>query len=52
MTRRVWLDNNGRNPWDPWKVIFQEKNNSVWEATLKVANAADGRKIPYDVTKI
>ena len=31
---------------------FQEKNNSVWEATLKVANAADGRKIPYDVTKI
>lgn len=47
-----WLDNNGKNSWEYYKVTIQEKNNSVWEATLNVANSANGEKILYDIYPI
>jgi len=47
-----WLDNDGKNPWDVWKVFIQEKNNSVWEATLKIANTVDGEKVLYEIYPI
>ena len=47
-----WLDNNGQNDWDYWKTYIQDKNNTIWEATLNIANAADGRKILYDIGPI
>ena len=47
-----WLDNDGKNQWDVWKVFLQEKNNSVWEATLKVANTTDGERILYELYPI
>lgn len=31
---------------------IQEKNNSVWEATLNVTNSANGEKILYDIFPI
>ncbi len=31
---------------------MQEKNNTVWEATLDIAKAQDGRKILYDIDPI
>ncbi len=47
-----WLDNNGNNNWDSWKVFIQEKNKSVWEATLNIANTTSGEKILYDISPI
>ena len=47
-----WLDNNGQNDWDYWTTYIQDKNNTIWEATLNVANTADGRKIIYDISPI
>ena len=47
-----WLDNNGKNDWDYWKVFIQEKNKTVWEATLNIANTANGEKILYDIDPI
>lgn len=47
-----WLDNNGKNNWEYYKVHIQEKNNSVWEATLNVTNSANGEKILYDIFPI
>lgn len=47
-----WLDNNGKNDWEKRTVIIQEKNNSVWEATLHIANAQNGEKILYDIDPI
>ena len=47
-----WLDNNGKNEWDYWTTYVQGKNGAIWEATLNVANAADGRKILYDIGPI
>ena len=47
-----WLDNDGKNAWEVWKVFIQEKNNSVWEATLKVANTVDGEKVLYEIHPI
>lgn len=47
-----WLDDNGKNDWEYWTTYIQDKNNTIWEATLNVANAADGRKILYDITPI
>lgn len=47
-----WLDDNGKNYWEYWKVMIQEKNNTVWEATLNIANAANGEKILYDISPI
>ncbi|MBQ2942616.1 MAG: hypothetical protein IJD97_10345 [Clostridia bacterium] len=47
-----WLDNDGKNDWDSWKVFIQEKNKTVWEATLNIANTANGEKILYDIIPI
>lgn len=47
-----WLDNYGKNEWDYWTVYIQEKNGSVWEATLDIANTVDGEKILYDIDPI
>lgn len=47
-----WLDNYGKNDWDYWKVYIQEKNKTVWEATLIIANTANGDKILYDIDPI
>lgn len=47
-----WLDNNGKNDWEYYKVFVQEKNNSVWEATLNVTNSTNGEKILYDINPI
>ena len=47
-----WLDNNGKNDWDIWTVFIQEKNKSVWEATLNIANTTNGEKILYDIGPI
>ena len=47
-----WLDNNGKNDWEKRTVLIQEKNNSVWEATLHIANAQNGEKILYDIDPI
>ena len=44
-----WLDNNGQNEWDVWTTYIQDKNNTIWEATLHIANTANGEKIIYDV---
>lgn len=47
-----WLDNNGKNNWDYWTTYVQDKNGAIWEATLNIANATDGRKILYDIGPI
>ena len=47
-----WLDDNGKNDWDFWKVFIQEKNKTVWEATLNIANSSNGEKILYDINPI
>lgn len=47
-----WLDNNGQNNWDIWTTYIQDKNNTIWEATLNVANTANGEKIIYDISPI
>lgn len=47
-----WLDNYGKNNWDKRTVYLQDKNKAVWEATLQIANSADGRKILYDIDPI
>lgn len=47
-----WLDNNGKNDWEYWTVYLQEKNNSVWEATLNIANTANGEKVLYEIFPI
>ena len=46
------LDDNGKNSWEYWTTYIQDKNNTIWEATLNVANSADGRKILYDISPI
>lgn len=47
-----WLDDDGKNNWDYWTTYIQDKNGTIWGATLNVANAADGRKILYDIGPI
>ena len=47
-----WLDNNGNNDYDYWKVYVQEKNKAVWEAILLIANTSNGEKILYDINPI
>lgn len=47
-----WVDNYGKNNWDYWKVFIQEKNKTVWEATLNIANSTNGEKILYDIYPI
>lgn len=47
-----WLDNNGKNDWQYWTTYIQDKNNTVWEATLSVAESANGVKYLYDIDPI
>ena len=47
-----WVDNGGKNPWEYWKTHVLDKNNTIWEVTLNVANSADGRKLLYDIGPI
>lgn len=47
-----WLDDNGRKDWSEWKTYIQDKENTVWEATLHVATSANGEKILYDIDPI
>lgn len=47
-----WLDNYGKSDWEKRSVFIQEKNNSVWKATLQIANASNGEKILYDIDPI
>lgn len=47
-----WLDNYGQNDWEYWKVHIQEKNGTVWEATLNIANSVNSEKILYDIDPI
>lgn len=47
-----WIDDFGRNNWEYWKVFIQEKNKTVWEATLNIATTTNGEKILYDIDPI
>ena len=47
-----WLDNNGKNNWDYWTTYVQDKSGTIWEATLNIANAANGKKFLYDISPI
>ncbi len=47
-----WLDNYGKNDWEYWKTYIQDKENTIWEATLNVATTANGEKILYDISPI
>lgn len=47
-----WLDNNGKNDWQYWTTYIQDKNNTVWKATLNVAESANGVKYLYDIGPI
>lgn len=47
-----WLDNNGKNAWDKRITYLQDKNNTVWEATLHIATSANGVKYLYDIDPI
>ena len=47
-----WLDNNGKNDWQYWTTYIQDKNNTVWKATLNVAESANGVKYLYDIDPI
>ena len=43
---------NGKNDWQYWTTYIQDKNNTVWEATLNVAESANGVKYLYDIDPI
>ena len=47
-----WLDNYGKNDWEYWSTYVQDKENTIWEATLNIATAANGEKILYDIVPI
>ena len=47
-----WLDNNGKNDWDRWVTYLQDKENTIWEATLHVATSTNGEKYLYDIDPI
>lgn len=47
-----WVDNNGQNDWDIWSTYIQDKQGTVWEAKLRIANSANGEKILYDIYPI
>lgn len=47
-----WLDNDGKNDWQYWTTYIQDKNNTVWRATLNVAESANGVKYLYDIDPI
>ena len=43
---------NGKNDWQYWTTYIQDKNNTVWEATLNVTESANGVKCLYDISPI
>lgn len=43
---------NGKNDWQYWTTYIQDKNNTVWKATLNVAESANGVKYLYDINPI
>ena len=43
---------NGKNDWQYWTTYIQDKNNTVWKATLNVAESANGVKYLYDISPI
>ena len=43
---------NGKNDWQYWMTYIQDKNDTVWEATLNVAESANGVKYLYDISPI
>lgn len=47
-----WLDDNGKNDWDYWTTYIQDKNNTIWESILNIANSSNGEKILYDIFPI
>lgn len=47
-----WLDNNGQNDWEYWTTYIQDKENTIWEATLQIANSTNGEKILYEIHPI
>lgn len=47
-----WLDNDGKNKWEYWSVIVQDKNNSIYRATLQIANTEDREKLVYEAYPI
>lgn len=47
-----WLDNKGKTNWEYYTVIVQEKNKTIWSATLNVTTTANGNKILYDIMPI
>ena len=47
-----WVDNYGQNDWEVWTTYIKDKENTVWEATLHIANSADGEKILYGIHPI
>lgn len=47
-----WLDNYGQNDWEYWVTYVEDKNNTIWAATLNIANTANGEKILYDINPI
>ena len=47
-----WLDDNGKNEWEYWKTYLKDKENTILEATLNIANTINGEKILYDIYPI
>lgn len=47
-----WLDDNGKNDWEYWTAYVQDKNSTIWEATLNIANSSNGERILYDISPI
>ena len=47
-----WVDNYGKNKWEYLISYVQDKNNSIWQLTLNIANSESGEKILYDINKI
>lgn len=47
-----WLDNYGENDWEYWVTYVQDKENTIWEATLNIATTTNGEKILYDINPI
>lgn len=47
-----WVDNYGKSDWEYWKTYIQDKEKTVWEATLNVTTTANGEKILYDIFPI
>ena len=47
-----WVDDYGKNDWEYWVTYIQDKENTIWEATLNIATTTNGDKILYDINPI